>query len=61
MRAAYPIHPEVFDRLYTDWSTLVPDDLDARLVVLGVDHAYSREPGSTVARVNVRRTVASIA
>ena len=23
-----------------------PDDLDARLVVLGVDHAYSREPGS---------------
>lgn len=24
----------------------VPDDLDARLVVLGVDHAYSKEPGS---------------
>jgi hypothetical protein len=24
----------------------VPDDLDARLVVLGVDHVYSREPGS---------------
>jgi hypothetical protein len=24
----------------------VPDDLDARLVVLGVDHAYSREPNS---------------
>jgi predicted AAA+ superfamily ATPase len=23
MRAAYPIHPEVFARLYTDWSTLV--------------------------------------
>jgi predicted AAA+ superfamily ATPase len=23
VRAAYPIHPEVFDRLYTDWSTLV--------------------------------------
>ena len=22
LRAAYPIHPEVFDRLYTDWSTL---------------------------------------
>jgi predicted AAA+ superfamily ATPase len=22
MKAAYPIHPEVFDRLYTDWSTL---------------------------------------
>lgn len=22
MRAAYPIHPEVFDRLYNDWSTL---------------------------------------
>ena len=22
VRAAYPIHPEVFDRLYTDWSTL---------------------------------------
>ena len=25
----------------------VPDDLDARLVVLGVDHPYSKEPGST--------------
>jgi hypothetical protein len=24
----------------------VPDDLDARLVVLGVDHPYSKEPGS---------------
>jgi predicted AAA+ superfamily ATPase len=23
MRAAYPIHPEVFDRLYSDWSTLL--------------------------------------
>jgi predicted AAA+ superfamily ATPase len=23
IRAAYPIHPEVFDRLYEDWSTLV--------------------------------------
>jgi predicted AAA+ superfamily ATPase len=23
LRAAYPIHPEVFDRLYADWSTLV--------------------------------------
>jgi predicted AAA+ superfamily ATPase len=23
MKAAFPIHPEVFDRLYTDWSTLV--------------------------------------
>jgi predicted AAA+ superfamily ATPase len=23
LRAAYPIHPEVFDRLYNDWSTLV--------------------------------------
>lgn len=23
LRAAYPIHPELFDRLYTDWSTLV--------------------------------------
>jgi hypothetical protein len=22
LRAAYPIHPELFDRLYTDWSTL---------------------------------------
>ena len=22
MKAAYPIHPELFDRLYTDWSTL---------------------------------------
>jgi len=23
IKAAYPIHPEVFDRLYTDWSTLL--------------------------------------
>ncbi len=23
MQAAYPIHPEIFDRLYTDWSTLI--------------------------------------
>ena len=23
LRAAYPIHPEVFDRLYSDWSTLI--------------------------------------
>lgn len=23
LKAAYPIHPEIFDRLYTDWSTLV--------------------------------------
>jgi len=23
IRASYPIHPEIFDRLYTDWSTLV--------------------------------------
>jgi predicted AAA+ superfamily ATPase len=23
LQSAYPIHPEVFDRLYTDWSTLV--------------------------------------
>src|SRR5207244_5117921 len=23
LQAAYPIHPEIFDRLYTDWSTLL--------------------------------------
>jgi hypothetical protein len=23
IQAAYPIHPEIFDRLYTDWSTLL--------------------------------------
>jgi predicted AAA+ superfamily ATPase len=23
IKAAYPVHPEIFDRLYTDWSTLV--------------------------------------
>ena len=23
IKAAYPLHPEIFDRLYTDWSTLV--------------------------------------
>ncbi len=29
----------------------VPDDLDARLIVLGVDHPYSREPGSAAEAV----------
>ena len=24
----------------------MPDDLDARLVVLGIDHPYSKEPGN---------------
>lgn len=84
IKGAYPIHPEIFDRLYTDWSTLikfqrtkvvqeldkrlradlrssgdfrrihalphsgqdVPDDTDARLVVLGTDYPYRREPGN---------------
>jgi predicted AAA+ superfamily ATPase len=23
IKAASPIHPEIFDRLYTDWSTLI--------------------------------------
>src|SRR5207245_6427391 len=23
LKAAYPIHPEIFDRLYGDWSTLI--------------------------------------
>ena len=25
----------------------VPDDMDARLVVLGIDHPYSKEPGKS--------------
>ena len=29
----------------------VPDDLDVRLVVLGIDHPYSREPGNTAEAV----------
>src|ERR1700689_4118884 len=29
----------------------VPDDLDARLVVLGVDHAYSKEPDNAAEKV----------
>ena len=36
----------------------MPDDLDARLVVLGVDHAYSKEPDSaaeTAAKAILRR------
>jgi hypothetical protein len=28
----------------------VPDDTDARLVVLGIDHPYSKEPGSAAER-----------
>jgi hypothetical protein len=31
-------------------STEVPDDLDARLVVLGVDHAYIKEPNNAAER-----------
>lgn len=31
-------------------STDVPDDLDARLVVLGVDHAYIKEPNNAAER-----------
>jgi predicted AAA+ superfamily ATPase len=34
------VHPEPVS------SADVPDDLDTRLVVLGVDHAYSKEPGN---------------
>src|SRR5213075_512556 len=28
------------------WGADVPDDLDARLVVLPAEHSYSKEPGS---------------
>src|SRR5205085_6496185 len=28
----------------------IPDDLDARLVIRGVDHAYSKEPGNAAER-----------
>lgn len=30
----------------------VPDDLDARLVVLGIDHTYSKEPGNTAEKAS---------
>lgn len=36
----------------------VPDDLDARLVVLGVDHPYSKEPGNA-AEVEARAILSS--
>ncbi len=36
----------------------VPDDMDARLVVLGVDHAYSKEPGN-VAEVAAKKILES--
>ncbi len=41
-----------FDRVHPlpNSSADVPDDLDARLVVLGVDHAYTKEPGSAAER-----------
>jgi hypothetical protein len=38
IKMAYPIHPEVFDRLYTDWST--------RLVVMSIAHPYSKDDNS---------------
>jgi len=41
-------HPGDFRRVHPlpQSGSDVPDDLDARLVVLGVDHAYSKEPGN---------------
>ncbi len=33
----HPLPPTGYD---------VPDDLEARLVVIGVDHSYSKEPGN---------------
>ncbi len=35
-----PVHP------LPSWSAEIPDDVDARLVVLGIDQSYSKEPGS---------------
>jgi predicted AAA+ superfamily ATPase len=37
----------------------VADDLDARLVVLGLDHTYSREPGSSTAEVAAKAILES--
>src|SRR5690606_39574014 len=34
IKAAYPIHPEIFDRLYTDWSTLVKFQRTRRVLLL---------------------------
>src|SRR5204862_3854491 len=41
-----------FDRVHPlpNSSADVPDDLDARLVILGVDHAYIKEPGNAAER-----------
>jgi len=41
MRAAYPIHPELFDRLYNDWSTL--DKFQRTRGVLGLMSAVIHE------------------
>lgn len=43
------IHTGDFDRIHSMPASGadVPDDLDARLVVLGVDHLYSKEPNSS--------------
>jgi predicted AAA+ superfamily ATPase len=40
MKAAYPIHPELFDRLYNDWSTL--DNFQRTRGVLRLMAAVSR-------------------
>src|SRR6266511_2236886 len=60
-RAGRPLPPEVDKRVRADVRKTgdfprvhalpqsgqdVPDDMDARLVVLGIDHPYSKEPGN---------------
>jgi hypothetical protein len=31
IQAAHPLHPEIFDRLYTDWSTLPSGQMKVEL------------------------------
>lgn len=49
LKAAYPIHPEIFDRLYNDWSTLVKFQLTRGVMRLMAAVIHSlREKGDRV-------------
>ena len=42
LKAAYPIHPEIFDRLYTDWSTLVKFQRTLRLMAAVIHSLWEK-------------------
>ena len=56
IQAGYPIHPEVFDRLYTDWSTLVKFQRTRGVLRLMASVIHSLWEGrATAARLFCRR------